>query len=214
MRHGVSRLSLPGTLRNYRQHTPVALSALLLCLFGIYLAGQINAWLQLSRTPIAPAANDSRINPASQSDPQRLEFLFGALPAAQSTTTANTAGLTLHGSFVHADPGRSSAIIQFDGQPPQLVWQGQEVQSGISLHSVHPDHVEIMRDGRREILNFPAVRPPVFIPEESSQQPYETTDGVDTEQMQQQMEALRQQLENAVNQPATEPSNEPPMEDD
>lgn len=212
MRHGVTRLYLPGPLRNYRQHAPLALSALLVCLFGIYLAKQIETMWQLSRAPLTVEVSPPAASAIGSSDPARLDVLFGAPPTLQNSATANASGVTLHGSFVHADPGRSSAIIQLDGQPPQLVWQGQELQSGVVLRSVHPDHVQLMRDGQIERLDFPAVRSPVFVPDEAVQT-YETEDA-GTEEMQQQMEALRQQLENAVSPPASPTPNVPTKEDD
>lgn len=212
MRHGVPRLYLPGPLRNYRQHTPLALSALLVCLFGFDLASQIKTVWQLSRAPLTAEVSPPAVSATGSSDPSRLDAVFGTPPALQSSATTSAAGVTLHGSFVHADPGRSSAIIQIDGQPPQLVWQGQELQSGVVLRGVHPDHVQLMRDGQIERLDFPAVRSPVFVPDEAPQ-PYETEDAGD-EEMQKQMEALRQQLENAVSPPASPTPNVPTKEDD
>lgn len=204
-------MSLPGPLRNLRQYGPTVISALLLCLFGVYLAGQIRTWLDLDRAPLAPTSS-SVTETSTLPDPQQLDVLFGSSPAPESAAPTSAAGLTLHGSFVHADPARSSAIIQFDGQPPQLVWQGQELQSGMSLHSVHPDHIQILHNGRLETLRFPAVRSTRFVQEDAPEPAYEPAGDAGTEEMQQQMEALRQQLEGAASPPPQ--TNESAKEDD
>ena len=44
---------------------------------------------------------------------QRLEILFGTTAASETyTPTAAASGFTLRGSFVHAEPQRSSAIVR------------------------------------------------------------------------------------------------------
>ncbi len=83
-----------------------------------------------------------------------------------------------------------------------------------------PDRVELLRNGTVEVLHFPQVRSPSYIPDEPAdvsyqeEVPYAEPQDEETQQMQQQMDALRQQLEEAVNQPDAAPSNDQPMEDD
>ncbi|WP_313025779.1 type II secretion system protein N [Pseudomonas lopnurensis] len=211
-------MSLPGKLHNYRHRIPLIVSALLLCAFAFYLATQIEQWLRLVRAPPPTGGDEQAVGNLAQPDLQRLETLFGAATtdASYAPTAADT-GLMLRGSFVHAEPQRSSAIIQLEGQPPRLYWQGEALDSGVSLHGVYPDRVEILRNGRVETLYFPQVRSLDYIPAEPAyldEQPYAEPQDQDTQAMQQQMDALRQQLEEAVNPTDTVPSNDQPMEDD
>ena len=111
------------------------------------------------------------------------------------------------------DPARSSAIIQIDGQPPRLLFTGDELEQGVTLQQVNANGVQIMRNGRIEQLMFPKSRSPLYAPEPYSEPPANAPDPA-AEQMQQQMEALRQQLEQAIDQPQDTPTNDQPMEED
>jgi len=210
-------LASPAALQNVRQHAPVIVSAVIVVLFGLYLAGQVREWLQLTRAPAAATANSSQ--PAGVApDLQRMESLFGT-PATAGQPYASepsNSDLTLLGSFVHAYPARSTAIIQLSGQPPQLYRIEQELESGVRLHSVHPDRVEIMRGGRVESLYFPSVRSVTAVPDNlpDYSEPAEMDQpDPQAEMLQQQMEALRQQMEGANSPPETLPSDEQPTED-
>lgn len=210
-------MASPAALQNVRQHAPVIVSAVIVVLFGLYLAGQVREWLQLTRAPAAATANSSQ--PAGVApDLQRMESLFGTPATAGQpyASEASNSDLTLLGSFVHADPARSTAIIQLSGQPPQLYRIEQELESGVRLHSVHPDRVEIMRGGRVESLYFPSVRSVTAVPDNLPDyiEPAEMDQpDPQAEMLQQQMEALRQQMEGANSPPETLPSDEQPTED-
>ncbi|WP_407291140.1 type II secretion system protein N [Stutzerimonas zhaodongensis] len=205
-------------LQKFRQYAPLILSAAIVVLFGLYLASQAMAWLKLTRTP--PTAISDSTQPAGVApDLERMEGLFGApAPAGQSYTAGESSSdLTLLGSFVHADPSRSTAIIQLAGQPPQLYGVDQELEPGVLLYSVHPDRVELKRGNRIESLVFPSVRSPRAavdsLPDYSEPAPIDATDP-QAEMLQQQMEALRLQMEGATSPPETMPSDEQPTEDD
>jgi len=210
-------LASPAALQNVRQRAPLIVSAIIVVLFGFYLAGQVGEWLQLTRAPTAATAQNNQ--PAGVApDLQRMENLFGT-PAAQGPSYASGASnsdLTLLGSFVHADPAQSTAIIQISGQPPQLYRVEQALETGVTLHSVHPDRVEVMRSGRVESLYFPSVRSVTAVPDDlpdySEPAAMEQPDP-QAEMLQQQMEALRQQMEGANSPPDTMPSDEQPTED-
>ncbi|MFL9812492.1 secretion protein [Stutzerimonas sp. VN223-3] len=189
-------------------------SAAIVVLFGLYLAGQISGWLQLTQAPPTIAADSSQ--PAGVApDLQRMESLFGT-PASQGYAPSTTSSdLTLLGSFVHADPARSTAIIQLSGQP-RLYRIDEQLESGVALHSVHPDRVEIQRGGQIESLYFPSTRSVTAVPDNlpDYSEPAQM-DQLDpqAEMLQQQMEALRQQMEGSNNPPENMPSNEPPTEE-
>lgn len=211
-------LASPAALQKFRQHAPLIVSAAIVVLFGFYLAGQIRTWLQLTQAPAA-ATTDSNQPAGVVPDLQRMESLFGtpATTAGQRySPDASSSDLTLLGSFVHADPARSTAIIQLSGQPPQLYRVEQELESGVRLHSVHPDRVEILRGGRVESLYFPSVRSATAVPDNlpDYSEPAEMNQpDPQAEMLQQQMEALRQQMEGANSPPDTMPSDEQPTED-
>ncbi|MCQ4297556.1 secretion protein [Pseudomonas stutzeri] len=214
-------MPLPGKLRNYRRYAPLIISVLLLCLFAVYLATQIEQWMTLSRAPAPADIYEQGAGNPGGPDMQRLEILFGsAAPSDTSAPSATASGFTLRGSFVHIEPQRSSAIVQVDGQPPRLYWHGEELSGGVSLHKVYPDRVELLRNGTVEVLHFPQVRSQSYIPDEpidttyQDEEPYAEPSDEETQLMQQQMDTLRQQLEDAVNQPDTTPANDQPMEDD
>jgi len=211
-------LASPAALQKVRQHAPLILSAAIVVLFGFYLAGQIGAWMQLTQP--APAASADNAQPAGVApDLQRMEGLFGS-PASSSQNYAageSSSNLTLLGSFVHADPAKSKAIIQVSGSPPQLFQIEQQLDTGLRLHSVHPDRVEIARGGRIETLHFPSVRSASAIqdnlPDYSESADMEYSDP-QAEMLQQQMEALRQQMEGTTTPSDNMPSDEQPTEDD
>lgn len=205
-------------LQKFRQHAPLMVSVVIVVLFGLYFAGQVSAWLQLTQP--APAASIDNAQPAGVApDLQRMESLFGS-PASTGegyATGESTSHLTLLGSFVHADPAKSKAIIQLTGSPPQLYQTDQELETGLRLHSVHPDRVEVARGGRIESLFFPSVRSASAVqdnlPDYSEPADMEYSDP-QAEMLQQQMEALRQQMEGTTTPSDTMPSDEQPTEDD
>ncbi|WP_019342775.1 type II secretion system protein N [Stutzerimonas stutzeri] len=211
-------MASPAALQRVRQYAPLIISAVIVVLFGLYLAGQIMAWLQLSQTP-ATAMSDKSQPTGAAPDLERMERLFGS-PASSGQSYMpgeSSSDLTLLGSFVHADPARSTAIIQLSSQPPQLYRVDQEIEQGVRLYSVHPDRVEIKRGGRIESLQFPTVRSPTAaidsLPDYSSEPTEMEALDPQAEMLQQQMEALRQQMEGAPSPPETMPSDEQTTED-
>jgi len=208
-------LASPAAVHKVRQHAPMIASAAIVVLFGLYLAGQISGWLKLAQTPPETAADSGQ--PAGVvPDLQRMESLFGTAASQSYAPGTSSSDLTLLGSFVHADPARSTAIIQLSGQPPQLYRVDEQLESGVVLQSVHPDRVEIQRGGRIESLYFPSTRSATAVPDNlpDYSEPAEM-DQLDpqAEMLQQQMEALRQQMEGTNSPPENMPSNEPPTED-
>ncbi|MBA1274568.1 type II secretion system protein N [Stutzerimonas azotifigens] len=203
----------PGILKKYRHRIPLVAAAALIAVFALYLAWQINDWIQLQRTPVTGQPDQASMV-ANEPDMRRMEALFGAPPAvATSSASSGQLGLTLLGSFVHRDPQRSTAIIQREGSPPQLFQAGSELASGIRLQQVYPDRVEVLRDGQLESLTFPRVRTSTYVPEPTPEPEYggEQFGGAqepDAVLLQQQMEALRQQMEDTMNQPDSPPDEQ------
>ncbi|MGH8355729.1 MAG: type II secretion system protein N, partial [Pseudomonas sp.] len=152
---------------------------------------------------------------------ERLEPLFGpAGSTSDAPPPATTLRLTLLGSFVHADPSRSSAIIQREGSKPRRYSIGDELDNGIYLHAVYRDRVELKRQGRLESLPFPAKRISGIAPSSQAETPTGSAleqlselHNEDAALLRERMDALRQQMEAAGSLPAAEPP-EPPMESD
>jgi len=188
-------------LQRFQQRLPLLLSAVVVVAFGAYLAMQINDWLAITRTPVE-ARDDAAAVAGVVPDLQRMETLFGAPPPLQvPASSLSSVDLTLHGSFVHAEPERSIAIIQRAGGVPELFHPGDELDSGLSLQTVYADRVELLRNGSLETLYFPVTHSAPLLPEDLSNlneptpsPPTEGSENPDSALLQQ-MEALRQQLE-------------------
>lgn len=213
------------------------LGTALVIAMSISLAWQTAAWLRLLREQDSSVATASApsTQPPSVDNMQRL---FGSASlAGDGPPPATSLRLTLHGSFVHNDPQRSSAIIQREGSKPQRFGLGQELDSGVKLHAVYRDRVELERNGRLESLPFPASRsagtstnvdpnenegggygaPP---PYEDNQPPADAGDPLsglqeeNADMLRQRMEALRQQMEAAGSLPPPDAPTDQPMESD
>lgn len=195
--------------RRLQRHAPLLLAALLIVAMSVSLAWQTLGWMRLVRTPPAsvgaPPPGDVRQDPA----PAQLAALFG--PAAtgpgNGPPPATDLRLTLHGSFVHADPQRSSAIVQREGSTPQRFAIGAELADGIHLHAVYRDRIELERQGRLETLPFPTrrqspntayVEPPQY---DQSMEQFDNLEEENAALLRERMDALRQQMEAAGSQP-------------
>lgn len=150
-------MASPALAHRLHQQAPLLASAAVVVVFGIYLATQVDDWLTLAQAPAA-TGNEAASVTGVAPDLQQMETLFGAPPQVQNPHQAagfSSADLTLHGSFVHAQPERSIAIIQRNGGVPELFQPGAELDSGVSLQSVYADRIEILRNGSLETLYFP-----------------------------------------------------------
>ena len=193
---------------------PGLLALLLVLLMSASLAWQSVTWQRLlQRAPVIP----SSAHEAPQNrDMQGLLGLFGAGPSAATDAPSTSLRVTLLGCFVQADSPRSSAIIQLDGRPAQRYLVGQTLSSGVSLHAVYRDRVELKRNGRLETLAFSK---PQGTPASSARNPpdsdtlnqLQTLDEQDSQQLQQRMQALREQIQAAAaTTPASDASRESP----
>jgi len=193
---------------------PGLLALLLVLLMSASLAWQSVAWQRLlQRAPVIP----SSAHEAPQNrDMQGLLGLFGAGPSAATDAPSTSLRVTLLGSFVQADSPRSSAIIQLDGRPAQRYLVGQTLSSGVSLHAVYRDRVELKRNGRLETLAFSK---PQGTPASSARNPpdsdtlnqLQALDEQDSQHLQQRMQALREQIQAAAaTTPASDANRESP----
>ncbi|HLT04461.1 MAG TPA: type II secretion system protein N [Pseudomonas sp.] len=150
-----------GNAQWWSQQAPLLLAIALLLATAAHLSWRSVAWLQLLRSE--PIVTVPRVQaPTASVAPQQLAHLFGLPPRAEPVAPPPTRlRLTLHGSFVHPDPLRSSAIIQSDGGAARLLTVNGLLEPGVRLHAVYSDRVEIDRNGQLETLTFPKRRQPV-----------------------------------------------------
>jgi general secretion pathway protein C len=187
---------------------------------SVSLAWQTVDWLRLVRTPGNVDPLNTTNTPAPTSN-QRLDQLFGASGTDSRTPPATSLRLTLLGSFVHADPKRSTAIIRLESDPAQLHAIDSEVASGVRLHAVYADRVELMRNGRLETLAFPhsqsADDSANYSPSAGTLDTLDQLDDLEADnlsQLRERMDALRQQMEAAGTLPPdTEPTEQPTESD-
>lgn len=201
--HGVSCLPYSIARGNLLQYAPAVASVLVVAAFAVWLAGQIGDWRQLANTPL-PESGTAGPATSLPADPRQLDILFGPPPTAPDALAGQSPGrLVLHGSFVHADPRQSAAILQLEGEPPLLYRQGAEVPSGSTLHGVYADRVELLHNGHLQALYFPESRSVAALPEafpdygeqQTPAQPQDQQSNSEIEALRQQMDVLRQQLE-------------------
>ncbi|MET1079145.1 MAG: type II secretion system protein N [Pseudomonas sp.] len=207
--------------RRLQRHAPLLIGLLLIVLMSVSLAWQTVDWMRLVSAPTPTVSVDS---PPTQATPTsgQVTPLFGAgAPAAgDSAPPATNLRLTLNGSFVNADPQRSSALVQLEGSKPQRFAVGAELQDGIRLHAVYRDRIELERDGRLETLPFPTRSSNPAQTSYSDPNAYEMPvgqmDSLEEENaalLRERMDALRQQMEAAGSMPGAEPTDQP-MESD
>lgn len=213
-------MPLSGAQRWLVPRAPNILATLIIALICISLAWQSLTWQRLLQRPAANA-NASNTNPAVSGSrtPTSLLPLFASPVEADSQATAPSTNLRLSllGSFVHADPARSSAIIVLEGSKAKGYRVGAQLSDGVILHAVYRDHVELKRNGRLESLAFkrppPVTRaaqqnPNPSMPDYNAAQlqQFEEENG---QQLRQRMQELQQQLqasETAVDAPTAQPT--------
>jgi general secretion pathway protein C len=118
-----------------------------LALLGVVLAYWSWVWLAPAAAARAPAAPDTASNAASAAG------LFGN--ARPATGAAAAGSIRLLGVAAASGGQRGHALLRLDAKKTVAVAQGEDVEPGLRLVEVHPDHVVLERDGAREILAWP-----------------------------------------------------------
>ena len=142
--------SLPTAAASRRGNT------LLVGVLLVALAWQLAHWFwRFSAPPPRPGVASE----ASAVDPAAIARLFGAAPPAGSTTSAAaSSGLRLKG-VVAPTPGVAASAIFSTGSGRDIaVYIDREVQPGVKLVEVHPDHAVVSRNGARERIDLEAAR--------------------------------------------------------
>jgi general secretion pathway protein C len=107
----------------------------------------------------APVTNDSRAAAAERAvDLDIAARLFGGQRTPSSAALSSLPGLKLKG-VVAPTPGTvAAAIFARPGARDVAVFIDGEVQSGVKLAEVHPDHVIVTRAGARERIDLETAR--------------------------------------------------------
>ena len=200
-----------------QRHATTLVGLALVTAMSVSLAWQSADWLRLLRTP-AKAAETSAHSTQTAAQPTEIGQLFGTSSVANdSPAPSTTLRLTLLGSFVHADPQRSSAIIRSEGSSAQRYTINSEISSGVRLHAVAADRVELLRNGRRESLSFPLSNSAISSLQSSTSEvaadPLEQLSELESDdlvQLRERMDALRQQMQASGSVPdSPEPTEQP-----
>lgn len=201
-----------------QRHAITLAGLALVTAMSVSLAWQSANWLRLLRAPLA-AHNSSADTAAVTTQSPEISQLFGGSAARNGPAPSTTLNLTLLGSFVHADPKRSSAIIRSEGSPAQRYSVDSEISSGVRLHSVAANRVELIRNGRRENLAFALNSLPAGTLKYSAPQaavdPVEQLSEMqadDLSQLRERMDALRQQMQDSTSMPGSAAPTEQPTE--
>ncbi|WAC43682.1 secretion protein XcpP [Pseudomonas sp. SL4(2022)] len=210
-------MPLLASQRWLQRHATTLVGLALVTVMSFSLTWQSAEWLRLLRTP-AKTAETSAHTAQTAAQPTEIGQLFGTSSVTSDSPAPNTdLRLTLLGSFVHADPQRSSAIIRSEGSSAQRYTINSEISSGVRLHAVAADRVELLRNGRRESLSFPlSALATSSLPSsvsETSTDPLEQLSELQSDdliQLRERMDALRQQMQASDSVPDTpEPTDLP-----
>lgn len=195
-------MPFPASRRWTHDHAPSLIGGALIVAMSVSLAWQTADWLRLMRAPVLAGAASDLGQPSPMSS-QRLQHLFGASQSdSDAPAPATSLRFVLLGSFVHADPSRSTAILSLDGAAAQRFSVDSEVSNGVRLHAIYPDHIELLRNGRRESLAFPRSQSPasdtIYAPEAATPDALDQLSELEAgnlEQLRERMDALREQME-------------------
>ena len=119
----------------------------------LVLAYQLAYWTWVFVSPPRLAASAP---PRAEVDLAAIARMFGAAPPAGAA--ASSSGLRLKG-VVAPTPGVAASAIFSTGSGRDIaVYLGREVQPGVKLAQVHPDHVMVSRGGAEERIDLEAAR--------------------------------------------------------
>lgn len=200
-----------------QRHATTLVGLALVTAMSVSLAWQSADWLRLLRTP-AKTTETSAHSAQITAQPTEIGQLFGTNSVVNDSPAPNTTlRLTLLGSFVNADPQRSSAIIRSEGSSAKRYTINSEISSGVRLHAVAADRVELLRNGRRESLSFPISNSATSSLQSSTSEvaadPLEQLSELESDdlvQLRERMDALRQQMQASGSVPdSPEPTEQP-----
>ena len=129
-----------------------AFATLVMVALVLLLAWQLAYWFWRFA---APAPRPAPVAEASRVDMAAIARLFGAAPPAGSAATASaSSGLRLRGVVAPTPGTAASAIFSTGSGRDVAVYIDNEVQQGVRLVEVHPDHAIVSRGGVRERVDL------------------------------------------------------------
>lgn len=131
-----------------RQGVP---GTLLVIALVLVLAWQLAHWTWVF---FAPAGTAAVPKARDGIDLAAVAKLFGAAPPASSGTAPSASPLKLKGVIAPTPGVEASAIFSTGAGKDIAVYVGREVQPGVKLAEVNPDHVFVSRAGARERIDL------------------------------------------------------------
>lgn len=133
---------------------PSAWGSLLIVGLVLVLAFQLAHWTWVFVAP--PRVAEAR-EEGGDVDLAAIARMFGAPPPAAAAAAAGP-GLRLKGVVAPTPGTAASAIFSTGAGRDVAVFVGREVQPGVKLAEVHPDHVIVSRAGASERIDLEAAR--------------------------------------------------------
>ena len=118
-------------------------------LLGAVLAYWTWVWFAPRAEPRARAA------PAQSGSLASAGAIFGNVQRQQPTAAPTGIAIRLLGVVAASGGQRGYAVVQLEAKRILAVLEGDEVDPGVRLAEVHPDHVILERGGTRETLEWP-----------------------------------------------------------
>lgn len=139
-------------------HLPYLALASVGLLMVVGLWADANQWRESLRSQASVTTEETPVRQPANLD--GIARLFPP-PAKQSATTPSRTQLPIRllGSFVSADPSRSSAMIQLEGKPARRLGIGEKLIEGVRLEAIGSNHVLLSRGGKLEELYFSHAKP-------------------------------------------------------
>jgi general secretion pathway protein C len=120
-----------------------------LALFGLVLAYWTWVWFAPRAEPRAEAVAGEAGNLASASG------VFGRVERNKNSAAPTGIAIKLLGVVAASGGRRGYAVVQLDAKQILAVHEGEDVNPGVRLAEVLPDHVILERGGMRETLAWP-----------------------------------------------------------
>ena len=136
-----------------RQQTG-ALGNLVLLALVLLLAFQLAYWTWVF---VSPPKSAAKVAEQPDVDLAAVARMFGAAPPA-GAAAASSSGLRLKGVVAPTPGVQASAIFSTGTGKDIAVYLDREVQPGVKLVEVHPDHVIVARAGLQERIDLEAPR--------------------------------------------------------
>lgn len=128
----------------------MALFYFLIAVLGLQLAWWNWQILAPYNKPIPPLSTHTDI---LSEDSSQARHLFGDAGDSMPTPLSETSAIRLKGVFAADGKTLSTAVVNLGGKD-RAISLGEEIQPGVKLAEVHPDHIYVSRARLRERINI------------------------------------------------------------